>query len=383
MKNYFDEEKICCESSRDLNIIREKKRNIFKIIIYFVDDSFFDNNINFLTFMELKDDFQINELNPIIFYIKDDDTKKKLDKIKNFVELNFNYIYNDDQLQTIITQIKDDYYNVLYQKYNDLFKGEKYYRFIINEYIKLFKTSLFGIQKHYEKYELLFNKINQDIQFFWSFDFNSNITLQKDTKNDIISIISNEEIKNLIYKFLDDSGILTEIEQALIEFEEEIDEMKNRKDKENKIINVSNNKNDKNNEENKNLKTSPNSHVRDKNEIKVNNNIENNKNPEQSTDGKQKKENNSIKANKLSVSHLSKQIDECQIIMKTPTERKKRIQQKKVDYKFLVLKGFIKDNLEEKIKNEILLVAYVILQKSIVHQFEKNFLEEFKSICNI
>ena len=74
MKNYFNEEKICCESSWDLNIIREKKRNIFKIIIYFVDDSFFDNNINFLTFMELKDDFQINELNPIIFYIKDDDT---------------------------------------------------------------------------------------------------------------------------------------------------------------------------------------------------------------------------------------------------------------------------------------------------------------------
>ena len=35
----------------------------------------------------------------------------QLDKIKNFVELNFNYIYNDDQLQTIITQIKDDYYN--------------------------------------------------------------------------------------------------------------------------------------------------------------------------------------------------------------------------------------------------------------------------------
>ena len=380
MKNYFDEEKICCESSRDLNIIREKKRNIFKIIIYFVDDSFFDNNINFLTFMELKDDFQINELNPIIFYIKDDDTKKKLDKIKNFVELNFNYIYNDDQLQTIITQIKDDYYNVLYQKYNDLFKGEKYYRFIINEYIKLFKTSLFGIQKHYEKYELLFNKINQDIQFFWSFDFNSNITLQKDTKNDIISIISNEEIKNLIYKFLDDSGILTEIEQALIEFEEEIDEMKNRKDKENKITNVSNNKKDKNNEENKSLKTSPDSHDRDKNEIKAHNNIENNKNPEQSTDGKQKKENNSIKENKLSVSHLSKQIDECQIIMKTPTERKKIIQQKKVDYKFLVLKGFIKDILEEKIKNEILLVEYVVLQKSIIHQFEKNFLEEFKNI---
>ena len=172
----------------------------------------------------------------------------------------------------------------------------------------MFKTSLIGIQKHYEKYELLFNKINQDIQFFWSFDFNNNITLQKDTKNDIISIISNEEIKNLIYKFLDDSGILTEIEQALIEFEEEVDEMKNRKDKENKITNVSNNKKDKNNEENKNLKTSPNCHVRDKNEIKVNNNIENNKNPEQSTDGKQKKENNSIKANKLSVSHLSKQI---------------------------------------------------------------------------
>ena len=69
--------------------------------------------------------------------------------------------------------------------------------------------------------------------------------------------------------------------------------------------------------------------------------------------------------------------------MKSSTERKKIIQQKKVDYKFLVLKGFIQDNLEEKIKNEILLVAYVVLQKSIIHQFEKNFLEEFKNICNI
>ena len=74
-------------------------------------------------------------------------------------------------------------------------------------------------------------KINQDIQFFQNFNVDSKSALKSKTKSDLNNIIKNEKILNLISGFVNESKILIEIKNALIEFEEKINEKKNDKKK--------------------------------------------------------------------------------------------------------------------------------------------------------
>ena len=56
----------------------------------------------------------------------------------------------------------------------------------------------------------------------------------------------------------------------------------------------------------------------------------------------------------------------------------KKLEEKNSNNKlFLLLIEEIKVNLENRIKNEIAIKVYIILQKSIIHQFEKKFLEDY------
>ena len=56
----------------------------------------------------------------------------------------------------------------------------------------------------------------------------------------------------------------------------------------------------------------------------------------------------------------------------------KKLEEKNSNNKlFLLLIEEIKVNLENRIKNEIPIIVYIILQKSIIHQFEKKFLEDY------
>ena len=48
---------------------------------------------------------------------------------------------------------------------------------------------------------------------------------------------------------------------------------------------------------------------------------------------------------------------------------------KTIEQNFSLLISQIEDNLKIKIKNELLIILYLILQKSITHKFEKEFIE--------
>ena len=104
-------------------------------------------------------------------------------------------------------------------------EDEIFYKFIINQYIDLFNKSIYDKKKDIcNKNELLFMKINQDIQFFQNFNVDSKSALKSKTKSDLNNIIKNEKILNLISGFVNESKILIEIKNALIEFEEKINE---------------------------------------------------------------------------------------------------------------------------------------------------------------
>ena len=191
------------ELSNNFNILYEKKSNIFKIIILFVNESFFNNLNNYVKINNLKNELQINKFNPIILYIKNKEMETSFNKYKDLLGLNFNCINNDNQLQNAIDDIISNKYNIdLYQKFNDIIKEEKYYKYIINRYINIFNKTIFGFKKEkYEKYEKIFIKISQDLQFLQNFDFDYKNIIDDETKNKIIDIIKDKDIKTLIDNF--------------------------------------------------------------------------------------------------------------------------------------------------------------------------------------
>jgi len=406
-----------------LNILNERRKNNYKIIIFFVDINYFDADDNFNEFKKLIKNYQINK-SPLLFFIKDDKTKKRLEIFSKVFKLNFEFIYKFEDLLNVINNIKNNNYkNYLYQGYNELIFTERLYKFLIEEYIIIFNKSIFGNKKkNYDKYELLFLKISQDIQFFQKFNFDNNISLQEETKNDIINIIKSKDILNLIDEFIDESKILTEINKTLSEFEETIDESEKIKNDNNIYNNILNENNQKKNDET-NEKNGDNNYKNEieiiqhnninngnKNEIIQENNINNgnekeiiqenninngnesgiiqdnninneNKNEIINNDGKkeekseisnQNDDNNSSDKNLA----LLKEIEICENIMNNKSERKEKKIKEGKEYKFFIFKNFIKENLKGKIKNELLNIVYVILQKSIIHQFEKKLLKE-------
>ena len=64
-------------------------------------------------------------------------------------------------------------------------------------------------------------KINQDIQFWKNVDIDKNTSLDSKTESVLISIIENNT-KTLVNNFVNESKIIVEIKNILIEFEEEI-----------------------------------------------------------------------------------------------------------------------------------------------------------------
>ena len=362
------------ELSNNFNILYEKKSNIFKIIILFVNESFFNNFNNYVKINNLKNELQINIFNPIILYIKNKEMETSFNKHKDLLGLNFNCINEDNQLQNVIDDIINNKYNIdLYQKFNDIIKEEKYYKYIINRYINIFNKTIFGFKKEkYEKYEKIFIKISQDLQFLQNFDFDYKNIIDDETKNKIIDIIKNKDIETLIDNFLGEKKILEEINKALIEFEEDIEEIKKAKNG-NKIENDAKSIDLVNNNINENIsdKISENMNNENKIEFIPNNNesIDKNKIEEKS--------NNESNIEENDLAQLELEISECEKIL-NDSDSKQKIETKigkeeQKEYKYLILNALIKENMVKIIKNEILIVVYVVLQKSIIHQFEKEF----------
>ena len=363
--------------SNNLDILYEKKSNIYKIVILFVNESFFNDLKIYSKIYHLKNDLHINKLNPIIIYINNKEIEISFNKYNSLFELNFNCIYNDNQLRNVINEIIDDKYkNDLYKEYTDLIKEEKYYKYIINRYLQIFNKTIFGLKKEkYEKYEKIFLKISQDIQFLQNFNVDDKNILDDRTKNKIIDIIKNKDIKKLIDKLLEEIKILDEIDTALIEFGEDIEEIKKRR-KENKRENNTIFINEANNKINKNISNDISNNINDENKkviIPDNNNkiIEKNE-IEDISDNENEREENSI-------NKLESEIKECEKILNS-SDSEQTIEtkvKKEKNYKYLILNELIRNNIEEIIKNEILLVVYVVLQNSIINQFEKEFIRGF------
>lgn len=298
------------------------------------------NAINFLRnniyeLLELKNDYQIKKLYPmmIIYYNNIKNEKEIMIPFQVILGLNFEF-YESKEIVTILENIKKNNY-LPYQKYINYIKDEIFYKFLINHYIELFNISIYGnkIEKK-DKNELLFIKISQDIQFCKNFCFDDKVSLELSTINDLKNLFENEDIMKLIKDFLGKSNILKEINNALIEFEERINE---------KINNIT---------------------------IKSNNNVKN-------TDGK--KEKNLMNINKKEGKDSCQIIKECEELLNEKREGKE-LKEKYSNNRlfFTILFEEIKENLEKKVKNEIPIIVYIILQKSIIHQFEKIFLEEYQ-----
>lgn len=376
----LEKKKLFYKESDDLDVLIDIKRYDFKIIIFFVDDLFLSDNLTKLT--SLKTNFHINKFNKIIFYLDDKDKAISIEPYKKVFDLNFDYIYNIDDLLKEIENIKENNID-LYEKHVKLVESEVFYKFLIEQYINIFNRKIYDNKKIYhDKNEILFAKINQDIQFLKTLDFDDNTSLSSETTNIFKNKFDDNFIKILIDNFLKKTRLVTDIKNILIEFEEGIDKNikleEDKKDKKNhykiiteiinEIINnicikIENEKIKHNLGVNKNNNENFNKHYEINNKNDINN------------DAEKKDESHSNKLEKIS--NLYDKIIECENLLKVHKKRNVPISKDTSDRNLLVLIEEIKTNLFKKIKNEIPIIIYIILQKSIIHEFEKIFIKNY------
>ena len=254
----------------------------------------------------------------------------------------------------LIDAIKSSIQNkTLHDEYIDIIKNEMFYISLIRGYRELFYQSIYSdeIEDDY-KNKLLFMKISQDIQFYQNFDFDGNITLNEAKKNNYNNIINREDIKKLVDKFIDETKMINEINDILFEFEEQINQKSNAI-KKNKEYKQNINDNDgKENVENK---------INTCNNNKVN----------QPVDSKENK--SEIITKKNIYLDSEEKIKECEKILE---EKKKESKTRKSNNSdFLVLTELIRENIINKIKNQIPYIIYMIFQDNIVQYYEENFIK--------
>ena len=67
---------------------------------------------------------------------------------------------------------------------------------------------------------------------------------------------------------------------------------------------------------------------------------------------------------------------------KKTNTKKEKVKEKIIDQNFILLISQIEDNLKIKIKNELMIILYLNLQKSIAHLFEKEFIKNYLKLLN-
>ena len=331
---YLKEQKIPVKEGNNMEIIRENERNINKIIIFFVNDTYFFNIGNYIKILNLKDEYQINKYNHIYFILEtEENINKNLDHFKAIFDLNFSYILFNEELKKIIEIIiKEKEKN---QEFIDYLNNEIIYKLIIDNYIKLFGKSIYDKNTYYSKDEQLFIKINQDIQFLQNFGINNAITLNPKTKIEINKLLRDKIIEELINNFINDKQILVEIKNLLIKFENEIDE-----------INDNNNRNRNSSNEKNNIS-----------------NDENNKNKDN------KKEQNLLNSRE--------EIIECEKLLSEKREKKELKEIDGKDERCLLIIEQIRESIRKSLTDDICFVIYIMLQKSIINKFEHLFNEKY------
>ena len=342
---------------------KTKKFSKYYIIIFFVDniDKFIIKNYSSIIYLITFG--QINQLFPIFIYTKEPIIQNEKDKIEsslNYYKLQLNFV-ND--MGILIDAIKSSIQNkTLHDEYIDIIKNEMFYISLIRGYRELFYKSIYSdeIEDDY-KNKLIFMKISQDIQFYQNFDFDGNIPLNEDTKNDYNNIINREDIQKLVNNFIDETKMINEINDILLEFEEQINQKSNaiKKNKENKQ-NINGNDGEKNVE----------------NKI----NTFNNNKANQPVDSKENK--SEIITIKNINSGSKEKINECEKILckakkeiGSKTSKDDKDDRKSDNSDFLVLKELIRVNIINKIKNQIPYIIYMIFQDNIVQYYEKKFIQ--------
>ena len=359
------------KDGNSFEILNDKKLDTYKIVLFFISPKFINDNIS--QFLNLKQSFQINKLNHYIFYFENKKFEDDFNAYQAFTQFNFKYTNNIKELEKIIIDLfKNIKQNELYKKYIQLIEDELFYKFIIDKYLYLFNKSIYSKPKKFKKNELLFIKISQDLQFLKNFEFNENIFLAEEIINEIKAINNNNDIKKIIDGFIGYSNIILDIKHILIEFENNIDDKirinGEKTNNDNVAGNIHNIDNDKNN---KNEKNSNNSKCK----VEI-------INSDDYFDLKRKK---TINLNKFqNLNNLAENIKQCSEMLekkKTNTEKEK-VKEKIIDQNFILLISQIEDNLKIKIKNELMIILYLNLQKSIAHLFEKEFIKNYLKLLN-
>ena len=172
----------------------------------------------------MREKFIINELYPIICFTNN---KKDIDIIKPFkltLLLNLEFDINSKNIFEILKKSKRIVIKLIYIKNINLMEYEKFYKVLLNKYNSLFKKSIYWTKNELidKKELLLFIKLNQDLQFYKKFDVDQKNSLNSEIKNDLNNLFENKYILNLIDIIIENSKIIIEIDNALIEFEEKI-----------------------------------------------------------------------------------------------------------------------------------------------------------------
>ena len=344
--------------------------DIYKIILFFISPDFLLKN--FQQFANLIKNYQINKFNQYILFLSYKNMEKEFINYLKFSNFNCKYVYDIKELEKIIKELYENIkQNDSYKKNIKLTENILFYKFIIDKYLYLFNTSIYYQQKKYDQNELLFTKISQDIQFLNNFEFDENISLNAEIKEKINNINNKEDINEIIDGFIKYSKIIFDIKNIIIEFEKNIDSkiMINEKktDKDNKTNNIEN-KND--NEINQTLNKNQKKESCDKSKMK-------NINSDEQFDMKGNKYINLN--NDEDVNNLANNIKKCIKNMEKQKNNEEKEKQnengKTIELNFSLLISQIEDNLKIKIKNELLIILYLILQKSITHKFENEFIE--------
>lgn len=364
----LENKKIPFKDGDSFEILNDKKFDIYKMILFFISPNFlFDN---FQQFINLTESFRINKLNQCILFLNNKRMENEFIKYQNFIKFNFKYVYDINKLENMIIELYGNIkQNDLYKQHIQLIENELFYKFIIDKYLYLFNKSIYSKKKNYMQNELLFMKISQDLQFLKNFEFDENISLVQEIKDKINDVNNNKGIIKIINDFIDYSKIILDIKNILIEFENNIG---------NKIkINRENINNGKTDIENKIDDKINQTSFKNINKNEKNENIDNGAKTTNNDEYFDMKEKKYINFNSdQDLNNLAKNVNKCTEILKNKINTEKE-KEKIIDDNFILLISQIEENLKLKIKDELKIILYLNLQKSIIHKFEKEFIKNY------
>lgn len=152
----MEKEKLSFKEGNGIDIIKEKKKDIYKIVVYFVSPRFMLDNIKKIVI--LRENIQINKLNQFIFFLNNIQEVPYFEPYHQISQINFNYVYNLRELKNKIIDFNTNKKDILYIKYIKFVENELFYKFLIDKYLYLFNKSIYSKQKNFRTMSYYFRK---------------------------------------------------------------------------------------------------------------------------------------------------------------------------------------------------------------------------------